>query len=98
MFLEPGVERDLQLIARREGRSTAAVVREALGAYIAARKSEPTRRPGFVAAGRSGATDTAERHESLLFDSVPEDGAAKPARVRPGRRTVSRRPAARRPR
>jgi hypothetical protein len=96
MFLEPGVERDLQLIARREGRSTAAVVREALGAYIAARKSERTRRPGFVAAGRSGVTDTAERHESLLFDAVPGDGPSPPASDRQGRRATPRRAGTRR--
>ena len=96
MFLEPGVERDLQLIARREGRSTAAVVREALGAYITARKSERARRPGFVAAGRSGVADTAERHESLLFDSVPGDEPPESTPVRPRRRTTVRRTQTRR--
>ena len=96
MFLEPGVERDLQLIARREGRSTAAVVREALGAYIAARKLERTRRPGFVATGRSGVTDTAERHESLLFDAVPAEGPPAPPRDRQRPRAAPRRTGTRR--
>lgn len=91
MFLDPALERDLQLIARREGRSTASVVREALSAYIAGRKAESPRRPGFVAAGRSGFADTAERHESLLFDALPDDEPRQPARPR-------RRPAGRRAR
>ena len=80
MFLDPAMERDLRLIAEREGRSTASVVREALTDWIAGRKAALPPRPGFVAAGRSGVSDTAERHESLLFTVPPATRRPKPSR------------------
>ena len=91
MFLDPSMERDLQLIAERERRSTASVVREALGAWIAERKTVRPRRPGFVAAGRSGTSDTAERHEALLFaDPAPAPRASSKRAASPPRRKPAR--------
>ena len=75
IFIEEGVERDLKALAERENRSAASVVREAIGEYLA-RRPGARNRLGFVAAGRSGRADTAERHEELLWnadDSEPSE-------------------------
>ena len=66
IFVPEPLERDLQLYARRERRPVASVVREALAEYLAARR--PTAAlPSFTAAGDSGRSDIAERHEELLW-------------------------------
>ena len=86
IFVPESLERDLQLYARRKGIPTAAVVREALAAYIA---HEPAMElPSFAAAFDSGFTDTAERHEDILFSRLSPHGNP------PQRRTAKRRPAA----
>ncbi len=95
IFVPESLERDLQLYAKREGKPAAAVVREAIAEYIANGRSRRTL-PSFAAAYDSGHTDTAERHESLLFDRLsphrPAVGRAKgPAPVRYRRRQTSRR-------
>ncbi len=59
----------------------ASVVREALTRYVVAEKADGTR-PRFVAAGRSGSSDIAERHEELLFAHALAPPARK-ARRRP---------------
>jgi predicted transcriptional regulator len=83
LFIEEALERDLQAIARQEKRPVAWLVREALAEYVANR--EPGNAPAlsFIGAGASGRTDTAERHEELLWR---EERAAKkkaPARKAP---------------
>jgi hypothetical protein len=81
IFVPEGLERDLQLYARRVGKPTAAVVREALAAYVA-QKRPATEMPSFAAAFDSGFTDTAERHEEILFTHLAPHGSAdrsKPA-------------------
>ena len=86
IFVPEALERDLQLYARRKGIPTAAVVREALAAYLA---HEPAMAlPSFAAAFDSGFTDTAERHEELLFGHLSPHGDAPP------KRTTKRRPMA----
>lgn len=86
IFVPEALERDLQLYARRKGVPTAAVVREALAAYIA---HEPAMElPSFAAAFDSGFTDTAERHEDILFSRLSPHGGA------PQKRTAKRRPVA----
>ena len=82
IFLDAGLERDLKLFAERQQRTTASVVREALGQWVEAQRAVPARRPGFVRMGRSGHADTAERHEALVFGALePHDDEvqAKPA-------------------
>ncbi len=69
IFVPESLERDLQLYARREGKPTAAVVREALASYIADRQASIAL-PSFTAAFDSGHTDTADRHDELLFRSL----------------------------
>ena len=89
IFVPETLERDLQLYARRTGKPTAAVVREALAEYIA-RKRPAGALPSFTGAFDSGHSDTAERHEELLF---------KTAGRRPSRRAAVRfRSVARKPR
>ena len=84
IFIEPQLERELQALARRSGRPMAAIVREAVARYVAADKERRPARPGFVASGRSGRSDIAERHEELLFQPDP---SAPP----PPRRSTTRR-------
>ncbi len=88
IFVPEALERDLQLYARREGKPTAAVVREALVAYMAQR-CPAAELPSFAAAFDSGFTDTAERHEEILFRGLsPHESEAAPAarRRRAGKR------------
>ena len=90
IFIDEHLERELQALARREGRAVAALVREAVERYVVtARGSRPTPLR-FLAAGRSGRQDIAERHEELLFqeDAVQPSGRRQePARPdRAGRR------------
>ncbi len=75
IFIDEPVERDLKALAERQGRPAAALVREAIGEYLAKRQGSPAL-PSFVAAGRSGHSDTAERHEELLWESGEGRGGA----------------------
>ncbi len=87
IFVPEALERDLQLYARREGKPAAAVVREAVAAYIA-RPASPARLPSFAGAFDSGHSDTAQRHDELLFNALtPHDVrlAARPKRGLSGR-------------
>lgn len=90
IFIPEGLERDLHLYARREKKPAASVVREAIAAYLV--QGRPARRlPSFAAAFDSGHTDTAERHEELLFTKLTPHGttgrrARSRARTRSARR------------
>jgi predicted transcriptional regulator len=76
IFMNESVEADLHGLARRQQRPVAALVREAVEQYVAGQRRAGSARPGFVAIGRSGAADTAERHEAMLFADVRPHGAA----------------------
>lgn len=83
IFIDEAIEADLQALARRQQRPVAALVREAVEQYVVGQRRPRAARPGFVGVGRSGTTDTAERHEAMLFADLltrTEDGAAKRAR------------------
>lgn len=80
IFVPEALERDLQLYARRKGVPTAAVVREALAAYIA-HEQPAMQLPSFAAAFDSGFTDTAERHEEIVFSRLSPHEAARPKRA-----------------
>jgi predicted transcriptional regulator len=88
VFIPETLERELQLCARQEGRPTAALVREALADYVA--RHRPTAElPSFVGSFASGRSDTAERHEDLIFRTLtPHDGMGEfqGAAPRPRRR------------
>ena len=99
IFVPESLERDLQLYAKREGKPAAAVVREAIAEYIADGRSR-AKLPSFTAAFDSGHTDTAERHEELLFETLSPHGAdarkgKRPNRPEPGPARYRRRPASR---
>jgi len=83
IFVPESLERDLQLYAARAGKSTASVVREALTEYVVAKRRASGALPSFAGAFASGYTDTAERHEALLFKKPGRAGRAT-------RRSVSR--------
>lgn len=94
IFVPEALERDLQLVARRKGMPTAAVVRDALAAYIA-HEQPAIALPSFAAAFDSGFTDTAERHEDMVFRRLLPHEDAPPRRA-PQRRPVARKHARRR--
>ncbi|MGB2714588.1 MAG: hypothetical protein WBC51_10445 [Vicinamibacterales bacterium] len=77
IFIDERLERELRAVARRQGQPVAALVREAVARYVADAQAGRSPRLRFVAAGRSGRRDIAERHEELLFQ---EDGAEGRAR------------------
>jgi hypothetical protein len=82
IFVPEALERDLQLYARREGKPTAAVVREALAAYIA-QKGTAQALPSFAAAFDSGHSDTADQHEEILFKRLSPHEVARRGRRTP---------------
>jgi predicted transcriptional regulator len=92
MFIDEQLERELQALAKRAGRPVAALVREAVEQYVVAARAQRPARLQFIAAGRSGRTDVASRHEDLLFERAdPARGSRPPA---PGSRPprANRRP------
>ena len=64
IYLDPDDYRRLKLLARRQGRPTAALVREAVAEY--ARLHAPAVAPRSIGAVRSRRTDLSERAEDLL--------------------------------
>ena len=100
IFVDEQIERELHAIAVRKARPVAAVVREALGRYLAEEKRKEGFAIGFVAVGRSGHGDTAEIHEELLWSNLdPHRGRhlrrgrnalAKPRPARPAMRKNQR--------
>lgn len=65
VYLDAADYHRLKLLAERQGRSAAGMVREAVAEY--ARKAVPAApRPRSVGSGRSGGKDLSERSEELL--------------------------------
>jgi hypothetical protein len=91
IFIPEPLERDLQLFARRSGKPTAALVREALAAYLT-QNQPPVALPSFTGAFDSGHSDTAERHDEILFKNLlPDEKSPRPrARTQSIRRTRHR--------
>jgi predicted transcriptional regulator len=73
IFIDESLERDLQALAERQGRSRAAVVRLALERYVKREKQKAELELGFVGIGRSGRSDIAERHEEYLWQDLGEE-------------------------
>ena len=89
IFLDEGLERELQGFARRDSRPVASLVREALVAYVAGRRRGGDHGLSFVAAGASGRADGAERHEELLWRGRdPHGPLAAPKTRRPRKRAA----------
>ncbi len=89
IFIDEALERDLRALAEREKRPVSGLVREALGSYVAQRKKAASG-PSFVAMGRSGHRNTAEKHEELLWQDFPSGKARK---GRTGKRPAKSNPA-----
>ncbi len=75
VFFDEQIERELRAAARRENRPAASIVREAVEQYLVAHRPGRSK-PGFIAIGDSGCTDTAERHEDLLW--ADDEAGLKP--------------------
>ena len=74
LFIDEGVERDLQALARRKGVPVSALMRESLSRYVAEENSRQKFTLRFLGVGHSGRKDVAERHEELLWrDLKPHD-------------------------
>lgn len=73
VFLEEGLLRRAQQVARREGWSFAQLVREALAQYLAGGRLGKRKLPSFVGMFASGHTDTAARAEELLWHDPHDD-------------------------
>jgi hypothetical protein len=67
VFLDEGLLRRVRQFARREGKSFAAVVREALAAYISGETRQTTRLPSVAGRFASGRSDVSERVDELLW-------------------------------
>lgn len=66
VFLPPDLLKRAQQLARREGRSFADVVREAVSTYVAG-GSRAGALPSIAGSFGSGASDTSERVDELLW-------------------------------
>lgn len=67
IFLDTALLRRAHEFARREGKSFASVVREALAAYIVASGKSQSRLPSVAGGFASGRSDTSERVDELLW-------------------------------
>lgn len=81
IFIPEELDRDLQIYARQKGKPVASIVREAVAAYITDGAAGPAL-PSFTAAFDSGHTDTASKHDEILFGTLTPHGDAGPARTR----------------
>ena len=88
VFVSETTERDLQAIARRQGRPVASLVREALDGYVNREARKGPKRLRFANIGDSGRSDVAERHEELLFQELRPHGRIEPPK--PSRRSKKR--------
>jgi Arc/MetJ family transcription regulator len=70
IFLDEQLLKRALRAARAEGRSFAALVREALAQYLGNRGANRCRLPSVTGAYASGVADTAERHEELLAQLI----------------------------
>jgi hypothetical protein len=77
IFIPEALERRVQQFARREDKSVAAVVRDALASHLDA-KMAPFKPPPTFDSGRS---DIATRFEELLFQDFDIHSGARPARA-----------------
>jgi hypothetical protein len=92
IFIEEQVERDLQAVARKQGRPVASVVREAIATYVVNQRETSHRLPSFAGVGASGRRDVAERYEELLWEDLEPhvNAPAEPSAVGPGTRRAHR--------
>jgi metal-responsive CopG/Arc/MetJ family transcriptional regulator len=73
IYLEEELDRDLREAAKAEGRSAAALIREAVRRYLAGTKRTPEEDPFLSVAGsiRGGPRDSALSHDRYLYGGRP---------------------------
>lgn len=69
ILLDPGLLAELERLARRDGRPTSQVIREALDAYVTERRGAERSLPGFVGIAH-GPGDVAQRVEEILSEGA----------------------------
>jgi hypothetical protein len=69
ILVDPQVMTELERLARRAGKPTAHLIREAMERYVTERR-QPRELPGFVGIAR-GPGDVAERAEEILELELP---------------------------
>lgn len=72
IFIDEAVLGRLRRFAKREGISSAAVVREAVATYLETQESEKRGVPKLAGRFESGHTDTSERVDELLWKDCHE--------------------------
>lgn len=80
ILVDPRVMTELEQLARKSGRSTAHLIREAMERYVTDQR-QPRELPGFVGIGH-GPGDVAENAEAILERELPahvEADATRPA-------------------
>lgn len=84
VLLETEVERELRGTADARGVSVSLVVREALAEYARREARKRIRSLRFLAIGRSGREDVADRHEEILVRELRPhgEGGGRPSRRR----------------
>lgn len=82
IFIDEAVESDLKALARTADVPVASLVREALAEYVSRRQQTAPLPVRFLAAGRSGRHDVAERSEEIVFAELEPHGRRRPAPVR----------------
>ena len=74
VFLDESLERRLKQRARRDGKSFAQCVREAVAAYVASPAAGQRKLPSWVGMFDSGRTDTSERVDEILAEIWDKKG------------------------
>ena len=82
IFIDETVENDLKALANSADVPVASLVREALAEYVARRQETAPHSVRFLAAGRSGRQDVAERSEEIVFAELEPHARPQPARAR----------------
>ena len=82
IFIDEAVENDLKALANAADVPVASLVREALAEYVARRQQTAPLPVRFLAAGRSGRHDVAERSEEIVFAELEPHGRRRPSPVR----------------
>jgi len=89
LFLEESTDRELRLLAQQVNLPVAALVRDALDRFLQDSARGKGLKLRFLAAGRSGHHDTAERAEELLWGDRPRHSSDSRKRTGKGRKAPS---------
>jgi predicted transcriptional regulator len=71
ILADPELLTNLEEIARRDGRPTSHVIREAMERYVVARRGEPSADLPILVGMFEGADGVAERDEEILREEMP---------------------------